>query len=157
MRLIWGCYDPKEDLFAKIELVSLLASEDAEARAEAMRRLEIAGEDELLPFLMNCLTLNHGRLRSAAARVLAWMRDDSVLLHLIDALADTNVRTNTYSVGAADKVIANSLASSMNLGSRPAAPSANLSTIRCGGTLSTSRYSSHRPQISVEMSPCFAA
>ena len=56
-------------------------------RTEAMRRLEIAREDELLPYLKECLTHPHYLLRSAAADVLVQMGDDSVLHHFIDALA----------------------------------------------------------------------
>ena len=37
-------------MFAKTELVDLLPSEDLAIREGAMRRLGIAGEDELLPF-----------------------------------------------------------------------------------------------------------
>ena len=94
MRLLWGEYDPRTDMWARVELVRYLASEDPETRAEAMRRLEIAAEDEILPYLQDCLTHRHYLLRSAAADVLVQMGDDSVLHHFIDALADRapNVR-----------------------------------------------------------------
>ena len=88
MRLLWGDYDPKTDIYAKIELVEFLASEDLGVMTEAMRRLEIAVEDELLPFLRDCLTHNDNRLRTAAARVLVRIGDDSVLRHFIVNLAD---------------------------------------------------------------------
>ena len=87
-RPVWGSDDPKTNPFAKTEFVALLASEDAEARAEAMRRLEIAGEDELIPFLMDCITHYSPELRSAAARVLTRMGDDSVLFHFMEQLKD---------------------------------------------------------------------
>ena len=88
MRLLWGDYDPKTDLWARVELVRYLASEDLDLKTEAMRRLEIHGEDELLPYLKVCLTHYHCRLRSAAADALLQRGDDSVLHHFIDALAD---------------------------------------------------------------------
>ena len=88
MRLFWGDYDPKTDIWTRASLVKYLASEDSEMRTEAMRRLEIAREDELLPYLRECLTHPHYLLRSAAADVLVQMGDDSVLHHFIDALAD---------------------------------------------------------------------
>ena len=46
------------------------------------------GEDELLPFLADSLVHFNGHLRSAAARVLVHMGDDSILFHFIDALVD---------------------------------------------------------------------
>ena len=88
MRLVWGNYDPKTNSFAKTELVSLLVSEGAETRAEAMRRLEIAGEDDLIAFLTDCITHYSPELRSAAARVLTSMGDDSVLFHFMEQLKD---------------------------------------------------------------------
>lgn len=90
MRLVWGNSDPETNIFAKTELVGLLSSEDPETRREAMRRLGIAGEDELLPFLSGCFAHSNNRLRSAAARVLADMGDDSVLFSFIDALASAD-------------------------------------------------------------------
>ena len=56
MILLWGDYDPRTDMWARVELVLYLASEDQEVRAEAMRRLEIAGENELFPYLRESLT-----------------------------------------------------------------------------------------------------
>ena len=88
MRLMWGDYDPKTHALAKAELVSKLVDEDTETMTEAMRRLGIAGEDELLPFLADSLVHFNGHLRSAAARVLVHMGDDSILFHFIDALVD---------------------------------------------------------------------
>ena len=88
MRLIWGNYDPNTNMFAKTELVDLLVSEGAETRAEAMRRLEIAGDDELIGFLTDCITHYSPELRSAAARVLTSMGDDSVLFHFMEQLKD---------------------------------------------------------------------
>ena len=88
MRLIWGNYDPKTNSFAKTELVDLLVSEGAETRAEAMRRLEIAGEDDLIGFLTDCITHYSPELRSAAARALTRMGDDSVLSHFMEQLRD---------------------------------------------------------------------
>ena len=87
-RPVWGNYDPKTNSFAKTELVSLLVSEGAETRAEAMRRLEIAGEDDLIAFLTDCITHYNPELRSAAARVLTRMGDDSVLSHFMEQLKD---------------------------------------------------------------------
>ena len=91
MRLLWGDYDPRTDMWARVELVRYLASEDSETRAEAMRRLEIAGEDEILPYLRECLTHHRHLLTSAAADVLVQMGDDSVIHQFIDALADPAV------------------------------------------------------------------
>ncbi len=88
MRLMWGDYDPKTHALAKAELVSKLVDEDTETMTEAMRRLGIAGEDELLPFLADSLVHFNGHIRSAAARVLVHMGDDSILFHFIDALVD---------------------------------------------------------------------
>ena len=88
MRFLWEDYDPKTDMWARVTLVGYLASDDLELRTEAMRRLEIAGEDELLPYLRDCLTHPHYLLTSAAADVLVRMGDDSVFHHFIDALAD---------------------------------------------------------------------
>ena len=88
MRFLWEDYDPKTDMWASVTLVGYLASDDLELRTEAMRRLEIAGEDELLPYLRDCLTHPHYLLTSAAADVLVRMGDDSVFHHFIDALAD---------------------------------------------------------------------
>ena len=73
MRLLWGDYDPSTDMWARVELVRYLASEDSDIRTEAMRRLGIDGEEELLPYLRRCLTHYHYRLRSAAAGVLVQM------------------------------------------------------------------------------------
>ena len=84
MKLIWRNSDPETNIFARTELVALLVSEDPETRTDAMRRLDIAGEDELLPFLSGCLTHSYDKLRSAAARVLKDMGDDSVLFSFID-------------------------------------------------------------------------
>lgn len=53
-----------------------------------MRRLEIKGQDEILPYLRECLTHNNYLLGPAAADVLVRMGDDGVLRHFIDALAD---------------------------------------------------------------------
>ena len=86
MRLLWGDYDPKTDMWARVELVRYLASEDSDMRTEAMRRLGIDGEGELLPYLRECLTHYHYRLTSAAADALVRMGDDSVLHHFIDVL-----------------------------------------------------------------------
>ena len=88
MRLLWGDYDPKTDMLARVELVRYLVDEDLEVRTEAMRRLEIDGEDELLPYLRDCLTHPRHLLTSTAADALVRMGDDSVLQHYIDALAD---------------------------------------------------------------------
>ena len=90
MRLLWGDYDPKTDMWARVELVRYLASEDSDMRTEAMRRLGIDGEGELLPYLRECLTHYHYRLTSAAADALVRMGDDSVLHHFIDVLADSD-------------------------------------------------------------------
>ena len=84
MKLIWGNFDPQTNMFAKTELVELLVSEDPETRTDAMRRLGIAGEDELLSFLSDCLAASYDKLRLAAARVLKDMGDDSVLFRFID-------------------------------------------------------------------------
>ena len=94
MRLQWVRHDPKTDLWARVALVGYLASDDLELRTEAMRRLEVAGEDELLPYLRECLTHPHYLLSSAAAGVLVHMGDDSVFHQFIDTLADPsfNVR-----------------------------------------------------------------
>ena len=88
MRLFWRGYDPRTNMWARVELVRYLDSEDSETRAEAMRRLEIKGEDEILPYLRECLTHNNYLLGPAAADVLVRMGDDSVLRHFVDALAD---------------------------------------------------------------------
>ena len=88
MRLVWGNHDPKTNSFAKTELVDLLVSQGAETRAEAMRRLEIAGEDDLIAFLTDCITHYSPELRSAAARALTRMGDDSVLSHFMEQLKD---------------------------------------------------------------------
>ena len=100
MQLQWGNSDPKTNIYAKTELVELLASEDTDTRTEAMERLGIAGEAELLPFLSDCLAGSYDKLRSAAARVLTVMGDDSVLFRFIDGLAssDHSVRYNAQRV-----------------------------------------------------------
>ncbi|MYE55270.1 MAG: hypothetical protein F4X34_08770 [Chloroflexi bacterium] len=90
MKLLWGNSDPETNMFAKTELVDLLPSEDLAIREGAMRRLGIAGEDELLPFPSGCLTHSNNRLRSAAARVLTDMDDDSVLFSFVDDLASAD-------------------------------------------------------------------
>ena len=84
MKLLWGNSDPETNMFAKTELVGLLVSENPETRVDVMRRLGITGEDDLLPFLSECLTHSYDKLQSAAARVLADMGDDSVLFSFID-------------------------------------------------------------------------
>ena len=88
MRFLLEDHDPRTDMWARVELVRYLSSEDPELRTEAMRRLEIGGDDEILPYLRECLTHNDYRLMSAAADVLVRMGDDSVLHHFIGALAD---------------------------------------------------------------------
>ena len=100
MRLIWGNYDPKTNSFAKTELVDLLVSEGAETRAEALRRLEIAGEDDLIPFLTDCITHYSPELRSAAARALTRMGDDSVLSHFMEQLSPNPPKSRGISAGA---------------------------------------------------------
>ena len=84
MKLVWGNSDPKTNIYAKTELVELLASEDRETRTEAMERLGIAGEAELPPFLSDCVAGSYDKLRSAAARVLTDRGDDSVLFRFIE-------------------------------------------------------------------------
>ena len=64
-------------------LVKALASDDADDRAEAMRRLQITDEDILITFLADCLTHHYEDLRRAAARVLTYLGDDSVLLGFV--------------------------------------------------------------------------
>ena len=83
MKLLWGNSDPETNMFAKTELVGPLVSENPETRVDVMRRLGITGEDDLLPFLSECLTHSYDKLQSAAARVLADMGDDSVLFSSI--------------------------------------------------------------------------
>ena len=94
MKLLWGNSDPETNMYAKTELVGLLVSEDPETRREVFRRLGIAGEDELLPFLSGCLSASYDKLRSTAARILTEMGDDSVLFGFIDdyASSDYSVR-----------------------------------------------------------------
>ena len=94
MKLLWENSDPETNMFAKTELVALLVSEDPETRTDAMRRLDIAGEDELLSFLSDCLAASYDKLRSAAAHTLTDMGDDSVLFRFIDdfSSADSSVR-----------------------------------------------------------------
>ena len=98
MKPQWGNSDLETNIYAKTELVELLASEDPEMRTEAMERLGIAGEAELLPFLSDCLAGSNDRLRSAASRVLTDLGDDSALLRFIDDLAssDRSVRYNAH-------------------------------------------------------------
>lgn len=93
MRLIWENYDPRKNMFAKTELVGLLASEDVEARKYAMRELEITSEEDLLPFLADCLMHYYSALQSAAADVLVHMGDQRVLFHFIHALASDDMQT----------------------------------------------------------------
>ena len=45
-------------------------------------------ENELLPFLTDCVTHHYEELRSAAARVLTHLGDDTVLYHFVDALEE---------------------------------------------------------------------
>ena len=92
MRLIWGNSDPMTDMFAKTELMNALASDDAGDRTEAMRRLQITGEDELIPFLADCLTHYYEELRRTSTRVLTRLGDDSVLLGFVEALQDPAFR-----------------------------------------------------------------
>ena len=92
MRLIWGNSDPMTDMFAKTELVNALASDDAGDRTEAIRRLQVTGEDELTPFLADCLTHYYEELRRTAARVLTHLGDDSVLLGFVEALQNPDFR-----------------------------------------------------------------
>ncbi|MDE2715785.1 MAG: HEAT repeat domain-containing protein [Chloroflexota bacterium] len=92
MKLIWGDPDPETNMFAKLELVELLTSEDPETRRDVMCRLGISGEGELLPFLRNCLTHQYKELRSATGRVLAHLGDDTVLFHFVDALEEPDFR-----------------------------------------------------------------
>ena len=80
--------DPKTNRFMRVRVLKEIASEDAEVHQDAMQRLAISDEDELLSFLSECLTDFNEELRSAAARVLTQMGDESVLLRFIDALAD---------------------------------------------------------------------
>ena len=91
MKLRWGNSDPGTNVLARTELVELLASEDPETGAEAMERLGIASEEEMLSFLTDCLTQYNEELRSGAARVLTAMGDDSVLFRFIDALIDPDI------------------------------------------------------------------
>ena len=100
MRLIWRDYDPKTNVWAKIELIEKLIDEDLDTTTEAMRRLGISGKDELLPFLADCLVDSHGHLRSAAAGVLEHLGDDSVLLHFIDAIVDPGHSVSQMAVWA---------------------------------------------------------
>ena len=92
MRLRWGNSDPGSYMFAKTELVNLLVSEDVDAQTEARHRLGITEEDELLPFLTDCLTHHDDELRSAAGRALAHLGDDTVLFHFVAALDDPDFR-----------------------------------------------------------------
>ena len=79
--------DPGTNMFEKARVLNEMASGDVEARKSGMRRLNIS-EEELLPFLTECLTHHHEELRSAAARVLTHLGDDTVLFHFVDALED---------------------------------------------------------------------
>ncbi len=92
MKLKWGNSDPETNMFAKTELIELLVNEDPETRRDVMRRLCIAGEDELLTFLRDCLTHHYEELRSAAGRVLAHLGDDTVLFHFVNSLEEPDFR-----------------------------------------------------------------
>ncbi len=64
------------------------ATEGVEVRQEAMQRLRNLGRGRATLVPSECLTDYDEELRSAAARVLKVMGDESVLFRFIDALAD---------------------------------------------------------------------
>ena len=74
--------------YTRVRALKEIASEGIADRQDTMQRLAISDSDELLSFLSECLTDYDEELRSAAARVLTQMGDESVLLRFIDALAD---------------------------------------------------------------------
>ena len=79
--------DPGTNMFEKARALKEMASGDVESRKSQMRRLNIS-EEELLPFLTECLTHHYDDIRTAAARVLTHLGDDTVLFHFVDALED---------------------------------------------------------------------
>ena len=100
MRLMWRDYDPKTHVWAKIELIDNLVGEDLETTTEAMRRLGIEGNDQLLSFLSDCLTDNYHHVSTAAARALVRMGDQTVLSHFIGALMSPNHNVSQMAVWA---------------------------------------------------------
>ena len=100
MRLMWRDYNPKTNVWAKIELIDNLVGEDPETTTEAMRRLGIEGEGQLLPFLSDCLTDDNPRPGTAAARALLRIGDETVLFHFIDAILSPSHNVSQMAVWA---------------------------------------------------------
>ena len=100
MKLLWRDYDPNTHVWAKIELIEKLVGEDTETATEAMRRLGVEGEDQLLPFLSDCLTDNYHHVSTAAARTLVRMGDETVLSHFIGALMSPDHNVSQMAVWA---------------------------------------------------------
>ena len=88
MKLMWRDYDSKTHVWAKIELIENLVGQGPERMTEAMRQLGIEAEEQLLPFLSECLTDNHHLVGMAAARALVRMGDETALIRFIDDLVD---------------------------------------------------------------------
>ena len=76
------------DTYTRADLIDRLASDDPEIRANAMRRLQIGSDDELVLILAGCLLEHHTPVPAAARRVLTALGDDTVIFLLIDRLAD---------------------------------------------------------------------
>ena len=98
MRLMWRDYDPKTHVWAKIELIEKLVGEDTETTTEAMRRLGIEGNDQVLSFLSECLTDNYHHVSAAAAHALVRMGDETVLSHFIGVLMSPNHNVSQMAV-----------------------------------------------------------
>ena len=79
------------DTYTRSDLIDELASEDRVTRADAMRQLRIGSDEEIVPYLADCLMERHTPVAAAARRVLAALGDDSAVFALIDLLPDENV------------------------------------------------------------------
>ena len=76
------------DWTGRLRLIEELASDDAEFRRNAMRRLQIHGDDEVVPYLVGCLMEYSPGVADAAGRALSAIGDDTAVFHLVDRLSD---------------------------------------------------------------------
>ena len=72
----------------RLRRIEELANDDAGVLADAMRHLEIVGDDEVLTFLAGCLLEYSREVAAAARRVLLALGDDGAVFLLIDRLKD---------------------------------------------------------------------
>ena len=76
------------DWLHRFRRVEELANDDAEVRANALRHLEIADDDGVVPYLVGCRLEYSSGVAAAARRALSALGDDGAVFLLIDRLED---------------------------------------------------------------------